>query len=584
MITLPQDILNTIMSYLSEDDKKNLRFTCNLFYETVGKEPSIIIIPLLNRLKAIDKHVSLIPPVDAAKNPKWAMERFVAEFNRIANLQSQEILSLRDNLGFVKYLSRTQRQVIALNLNPATTLKELEAREEILDEINAKKIDGYIDINYPHQLVISNLGLTRFPESVFKMHPPAFWSMLTEIDCHSYHDRNTAKNKITELPTSLAEHCPRLQKINCADNHIKELPDSLATCAQLQTLICDNNYLSSRGIPPVLVNKLGTQWQQRTLATQKQKPSAFATIKEKTKSAFKRPDILINRIEMLIDAFSSRFGMLGKTFYCITRVFDLNAIKDFDSFSQALEQHALRYSSESPFHGDIIFYPFEDIKKANAVAHELARSWDRAAFIITLNMKHLLTKKAQKYVHEGSRSSVLWEDENVTYWSINKIQYYNLNAARPLWSNNHIASKPILWKNNLFKVLLNIVFLLASTLVGAAVCFAGLGLSTGMSFFGSLMFFSGFQFLKNKLACNAFFEFIPNLNKVDADYVFETKGSQKGSLKTYFDLGKEAQNSWNAYVKSACYQTYLPTKHGRAFKAGRKAQEITNRAKAKNKP
>ncbi|MBS0290324.1 MAG: hypothetical protein JSS07_09880 [Proteobacteria bacterium] len=582
MINLPRETLNIIFSYLSDEDKKNLRFTCNLFYETIGKDPSIIIMPLLNRLKAIDKHVSLIPPADTAKNPKWAMERFVAEFNRIAALQNQEILHFRDYRSHDHYTSDILKCLNTINHKPATTLKELEEREDMLEEINAKLIDLAIDRNYPPRLNISNLGLTRFPERIFKMHPPAFWSTLTEMSCCGYEDRWSEGNKLKTLPESLAEHCPMLQHLYCYGNEISTLPNSLATCANLQNLICHNNYLTAKGIPTALINKLGTQWQQTTLADQKQQPTLIRNMQNKTKETFKSPEAFINRLLLLIDSYLPRFSESGKTFYCLTHAFDLNATKDFDSLVKALEQNAFRYPTESPFYQDIIFYPSGDEIKAQDDAHKFTQSCGKAAYIIQLKLNHLLTKKAQQSIEGRSQASVLWEDENVTHWSIKKIEY-NATPPCPAWSQGIVASKSNMWKN-FPKALLSTASFVGSTLVGAAALYAGLGLGTAMSaFFASSMLIRSTQYLRNKIASGAFFEFMPNLNKTATDFEFETIKSQKGSVKTYFDLGKEAQNSWNAYVKSACYQTYLPTKHGRAFQAGRKAQEILNRTKIKNK-
>ncbi|MBS0290016.1 MAG: ankyrin repeat domain-containing protein [Proteobacteria bacterium] len=116
---------------------------------------------------------------------------------------------------------------------------------------------------------------------------------------------------------------------------------------------------------------------------------------------------------------------------------------------------------------------------------------------------------------------------------------------------------------------------LLSALISAGTFVGGLGLSaTLMAFAGAFCISSATQFVRSRLAASSFLEFKPSLIQTGTDYIIKDNGSK--SQIDYFELGKKAENNWDAYIYSACYQTYLPTKHSRAFQAGRKAQEIIN--------
>lgn len=104
---------------------------------------------------------------------------------------------------------------------------------ELLDEINCSLIQAKMIPSFS-ELVIFDLGLTRFPEQVLNM-SKSYWDKLTKISCSG--------NQISSLPASLGTSCPQLQWLNFDDNNLCELPDSLSNCQDLLEIYCRNNQI-----------------------------------------------------------------------------------------------------------------------------------------------------------------------------------------------------------------------------------------------------------------------------------------------------------------------------------------------------
>src|SRR5580700_9824494 len=108
--TLGQDLIQPIFSFLTQEEAFALRLTCKTF--NVAATSNQMITPFLNRLKAIDNKVSVLPPEKVSLT--WCYERFACEFIRIANAQAREINHFLANAAKLPKLQAVQDELAKL--------------------------------------------------------------------------------------------------------------------------------------------------------------------------------------------------------------------------------------------------------------------------------------------------------------------------------------------------------------------------------------------------------------------------------------------------------------------------------------
>src|SRR5262249_41111942 len=129
--------------------------------------------PYLNRLKTIDKH---IPTTFNINNGKEYLEAFKHEYERLSEIQWQEIQHVKNNTNNIlqklinagynqEHVDCLLKKFDSVN-DKATSLQSLEERDILLTEINAMLINTQIFLN-KDSLDISSLHLTRFPVALF---------------------------------------------------------------------------------------------------------------------------------------------------------------------------------------------------------------------------------------------------------------------------------------------------------------------------------------------------------------------------------------------------------------------------------
>ncbi|MBS0290750.1 MAG: leucine-rich repeat domain-containing protein [Proteobacteria bacterium] len=261
MNSLISDAIQQIFSFLSQEEIFKIRTTCKAF--NIKATSNQIMMPFLNRLKAIDNRVSVLPPKDISSET-WCYERFIKEYWRIANSQATEIEYLLADQNL------PQNDEIKVQIASLKTLQEhvdkykiqldtLEQRHDTLDRLNMCLILPKIDLNET-KLNLCNSRITRIPENLF-IDPKYenYWNKLQILNC-SYNQLQTLPkflgncqmlkelycndNKLKSLPVSLVK-CQALQKISCHDNQLQALPKLLGNCHALQELFCSNNKLKT---------------------------------------------------------------------------------------------------------------------------------------------------------------------------------------------------------------------------------------------------------------------------------------------------------------------------------------------------
>ncbi|MBS0290749.1 MAG: leucine-rich repeat domain-containing protein [Proteobacteria bacterium] len=211
-----------------------------------------IMMDFLKRLKVIDSRVSVLAPEGVA-SPTWCYERFIKEFNRIANDQAIEIKAFLKRKYFVQD-EETKEEMALLEAFDENTephkiqLNILEQRHHALDVLNTALIKPKIDLSSA-KLNLNELNITRIPESLFR--DPEYQDYLKQvktIDC--------GDNELQALPDSLV-YCQALQTLYCYGNQLKNLPETLGNCPTLKWLYCNDNKLKS--LPESLGNCLTLQ-------------------------------------------------------------------------------------------------------------------------------------------------------------------------------------------------------------------------------------------------------------------------------------------------------------------------------------
>ncbi len=244
---IPNDVLVLLFSYLSPKDRFKMRLICQGFNQTLSLSNQFAVLwnPLLNRLKAIDPSISLVPPFDEKETMAWRHDRFVAGFNKIAQEQDKEIedfLSLyqKNKLNPDAATREQLNRLFVFNSKKknAKTISDLEQRHEMLENLNAlifKSIanSARLDNNsmrtnsffattvpiYSGYLSLANRYMTRFPARVFKDPTLAnLWPSLYSLNCEG--------TKFSAFPKELSA-CHMLKEVKCDDNQMRSLPETL---------------------------------------------------------------------------------------------------------------------------------------------------------------------------------------------------------------------------------------------------------------------------------------------------------------------------------------------------------------------
>jgi len=229
---LPTEIVAHIFSFLPEHEIVALKQICKTFQGAVDSNAfDPLFMPFLNRLKALDPTISLLPPEPYENH--WVKMRVKAEFERTLSNQTAEIAHLKDLFKEGSEVPAIQEQLEALMaLNAPRTLQDLEKNHSVLEAINAAMLEAKID-PAKTTLDISASGLTRLPlVSLNKSELQDFWKNLKILHCN--------QNSLFTLPLA---NCTSLEKLNCAFNKISRI--KVASAAPLEHFQCNNNLLTS---------------------------------------------------------------------------------------------------------------------------------------------------------------------------------------------------------------------------------------------------------------------------------------------------------------------------------------------------
>ncbi|MBS0288561.1 MAG: hypothetical protein JSS07_00820 [Proteobacteria bacterium] len=262
MINFTSDSIQSIFNFLTQEEIFAVRLTCKTF--NIVATSNEIIMPFLNRLKAIDKTVSTLPS-QGMMSATWCYEHFIKEFNRLANSQANETkdfltANASSNDDEIKNKIRSLKDLEARNAdNHHFQLSVLEQRHHLLEDLNMALIQPKIDLNST-KLNLVYLPITRIPESLFTQPKyQDYWKKLQKIhctntslqslpqsigDCQTLKELNCSVSKLKSLPESLG-NCQALQRIDFTYNYLKALPESLGNCQALQNILCDVNKIKS---------------------------------------------------------------------------------------------------------------------------------------------------------------------------------------------------------------------------------------------------------------------------------------------------------------------------------------------------
>ncbi|MBS0288563.1 MAG: leucine-rich repeat domain-containing protein [Proteobacteria bacterium] len=238
MINFTSDSIQSIFNFLTQEEIFALRLTCKTF--NIVATSNQIIMPFLNRLKAIDKTISTLPS-EGMMSATWCYEHFIKEFNRLANSQANETkdfltANASSNDDEIKNKIISLKDLEGNADNRHIQLSVLEQKHRLLEDLNTTLIKPKINLNST-KLALRDLGITRIPESLFTQPEyEDYWKKLQEIDC--------TETSLQSLPQSLGD-CQALKVLHCFKNKLKSLPESLGNCQGLQRLICNHNQLEA---------------------------------------------------------------------------------------------------------------------------------------------------------------------------------------------------------------------------------------------------------------------------------------------------------------------------------------------------
>jgi len=189
-----------------------------------------------------------------------------------AQMQWDEIQFIRSNwpVGSFKLIQGID--------SPAISIKELKARNALLDAIHAERIGQEINLQAT-TLDLSNMRLTRFPESVLTdVKLNNFWQALQwlSLSCNQLSGLPEgfgqlqalqllylSNNQLSSLPAELGQ-LQELKELYLHNNQLSSLPAELRNLQALQVLDLKHNQLTEEILRP-LAQRYGDDWFQRTL-------------------------------------------------------------------------------------------------------------------------------------------------------------------------------------------------------------------------------------------------------------------------------------------------------------------------------
>ena len=245
---LPTEVWDLIASFLDEHELAQFRQVCQLF-DRVGSDARMLQ-PLYNRLRAIENTLPAELQTAATQAGKSPLIFLKEAFEKIQAKQQQEIA----------YLTQYHPAMIAkieyaevLQQNTSISLKLLEAKNTVLDEMNSEIVTTRIDINRT-ELHLSNAGITRLRVTPFQTAAHAnFWKNLIHLSC--------SNNQLTALNL---QGLVALQTLWCDDNELTTL--NLQGLVALQSLWCHNNQLPVLDLQGLVA--LQTLWCQKNQLTE----------------------------------------------------------------------------------------------------------------------------------------------------------------------------------------------------------------------------------------------------------------------------------------------------------------------------
>ncbi len=215
--SLPKDMVQEIMSYLSPDEISQFKLACKGFNTTANSTRlDVLWQPFLNQLNQLDPNVSVIPPKDVAPDSAWRFSLFKRNFKRIAEQQIKDIeniLKVINDIGEVTLTPELTKQVETLKL-PTNKMAQLKERAALIEDLNMLLIKKRWKPGHSYQN-FNSLGITSFPKTMFTN--DEFRNALlnvTTIEC--------VGNYLKAIPDELIAACPNLTRLYCNDNLISE--------------------------------------------------------------------------------------------------------------------------------------------------------------------------------------------------------------------------------------------------------------------------------------------------------------------------------------------------------------------------
>lgn len=236
-LSLNNDVLHHILSYLTPEEAASFRELCKKINQRMSAEGLDLRLwsPYINRLSVLDVSVDI--PRRAGNSA--ALACFKRGFQKINMRQMNEINHFRRLLQKGKIeLSEECYSFLQDSYLDARTLKELEYRNHLLDNINEQIIMTRIQEGNT-TLDLHGCNLSRIPNALFEYENlQKYWQSLQTLYC--------SNNMIENLPIFLGS-CISLKELCCFSNKLQTLPDSLGNCSALKVLNCSANQL--RALP-----------------------------------------------------------------------------------------------------------------------------------------------------------------------------------------------------------------------------------------------------------------------------------------------------------------------------------------------
>lgn len=229
---LPKEIWVFIAGFLDNEDFARFRQVSTLFKK--GGSDMMALQPLYNRLYALDK---TLPALLNQQNP---LLEFKNAFQKIQARQEQEILYL------TRYHPALMKQYTpGFQENTTVSLKSLEARHAMLDNINYSIIENKINL-HSVKLNLEKAHITRLSTRLFQTNAYLhFWQNLTVLNCGH-----------NNLITLNVQGLIALQELHCSNNELTTLN---VQGAPLKKLYCYKNFLTKLNVQGMSLTELACE-------------------------------------------------------------------------------------------------------------------------------------------------------------------------------------------------------------------------------------------------------------------------------------------------------------------------------------